>query len=63
MGLRIKYSSGIQISNSQFKIEEDLNKAINLAVDQIPKDKTLYILATYSAMLDTRKHLKGRAIL
>ena len=63
MGLRIKYSSEFQILNFKFQIEEDLKKSIDLAINQISTNKTLYILATYSAMLETRKIMKGRTIL
>ncbi len=65
MGLRIKYSffSEFQISNFKFQIEEDLSKAINLCFVNTPKSETLFIMATYSAMLEVRKILKGRKIL
>lgn len=63
MGLRIKYSSEFLISNDKFLIEENLKIAINKALCKLNQGETLYILATYSAMLDTRKILKGHAIL
>ncbi|MBI1982165.1 MAG: DUF1727 domain-containing protein, partial [Candidatus Levybacteria bacterium] len=65
MGLRIKYSSSseFQISNFKFQIEENLKKAIQLALEKTPKSETLYILPTYSAMLEVRKILTGRKIL
>jgi len=58
MGLRLKYA---QFSN--FQIEENLTTAINIAIHQTPKNETLYILATYSAMLEARKILTGKKIL
>ncbi len=62
MALRILYTQNeFQISN--FKIEEDLNKAINTAISLTKKQDTLFILPTYSAMLETRKILSGRKIL
>jgi len=57
MGLRIKYADIPQ------EIVEELSRAIEKSLSFLPKNKTLYILATYSAMLETRKLLKGRTIL
>ncbi len=58
MGLRIKYAD---IKN--FDVVEILSMALDKAVSKTNDDETLYILATYSAMLDVRKILKGRKIL
>lgn len=58
MALRIKYSS-----SSEFQIEEDLKRAITLALKKTPRTEVLYILPTYSAMLEVRKILTGRRIL
>lgn len=74
MGLRLKYSSSyeflisnfqfsIKILNFKFQIEADLKKAITLGIEQTPKSETLYILPTYSAMLEVRKILTGKKIL
>lgn len=64
MALRILYTQNkFQISNLKFKIEEDLYKAIDTAVEQTKPGQTLFILPTYSAMLETRKILSGRKIL
>jgi len=74
MGLRIKYSSSSEFSffnlkfsmknsNFKFQIEDNLKKAINLGLEQTPKSETLYILATYSAMLEVRKLITGKKIL
>ncbi len=57
MGLRLKYSEG------KFEIRENLEQAINYAISKLKTGHTLYILPTYSAMLDTRKILTGRSIL
>lgn len=57
MGLRIKYADIPQHT------VENLNESIKSALSTLPNGKTLYILATYSAMLEVRKILKGRAIL
>lgn len=63
MGLRIKYAQEVQSSKFKVQIEENTDKAINLALVELPDTKTLYILATYSAMLDARQILKGQKIL
>lgn len=67
MGLRIKYS--FENSESKVKdpkkldIEENLEVAIKNALEATDQDDTLYVLTTYSAMLEARKILKGHAIL
>lgn len=60
MGLRIKYSSIIH--NPEFLIQ-NLNEAIETAVRETKPNQTLFILPTYSAMLDIRKILTGKKIL
>ncbi|MBI2613693.1 MAG: Mur ligase family protein [Candidatus Levybacteria bacterium] len=62
MGLRIKYTQTI-IHDSLFIIQEDLKKAIELTLEKTPKSEILYILPTYSAMLEVRKILTGKKIL
>jgi len=64
MGLRLSYiSSEFKISNLKFRIESDLKDAISLALEKTVQNQTLYILPTYSAMLETRKILTGKKIL
>lgn len=58
MALRIKYS---ELEN--FRIFEDLSDAIKKSLEQTRFGETLFILPTYSAMLETRKILGGRKIL
>lgn len=58
MALRVKYA-GIE----DFDAEEILETSINNSVNKTTTNDTLYILATYSAMLEARKILKGRSIL
>lgn len=59
--------AGMQNNNSKFKnsvqVETDLRKAIHLGLDRVENGEPLYILPTYSAMLEVRKILKGRKIL
>jgi UDP-N-acetylmuramyl tripeptide synthase len=72
LGLRIKYTSEFSISNFQFsmknsnlkfQIEENLVNAITLSLEHLSKLETLYVLPTYSAMLEVRKILTGKKIL
>jgi UDP-N-acetylmuramyl tripeptide synthase len=58
MGLRLKYADF-----KNFQIEESLAKATKLAIEETPKDQSLYILSTYSAMLEIRKILTGKKML
>jgi UDP-N-acetylmuramyl tripeptide synthase len=58
MGLRLKYAE-----YKEFETEENLIKAIDIAINETPKDEILYILPTYSAMLEVRKILTGKKIL
>lgn len=57
MGLRLKYA------NSKFRIETDLKKAVIAALKKTSETEVLYVLPTYSAMLDVRKILTGKKIL
>ena len=58
MALRVTYAD---ISPKELRTEPVLEKAIEHALNE--SRDTLYVLATYSAMLDARKILKGRKIL
>ena len=62
LGLRIKYA-GLSIDDKQLTINKNLKEVINYALRKSPKGEALYILPTYSAMLEIRKILKGRSIL
>lgn len=65
MALRVKYasSSEFRIKNYELRIEENLQRAIDSAISRLKTGQTLYILPTYSAMLEARKILTGRSIL
>ena len=66
MALRLKYSQQNLISsNSIFNliVEENLNEAIKIALNLTTKTETLYIVPTYSAMLEVREIIIGRKIL
>ena len=58
MALRLKYEN-----YKNYKTYENLNKAINIGVDLVDANEILFILPTYSAMLETRKILTGKKIL
>jgi len=65
MGLRMKYTMQ-ECKNARMQkliIEENLRKAIEKGLNKIKTGNTLYILPTYSAMLEVRKILTGRKIL
>lgn len=58
MALRVKYEE-----YKKFQTFENLDEAINKAIEILPPNETLYILPTYSAMLEVRKIITGRKIL
>lgn len=59
MALRINYAN----LKSKMEVEDKLQTAIETAINKTKTGETLFILPTYSAMLETRKILKGRKIL
>lgn len=78
MALRIKYADESQNTKfknpwhrgqdrqnlmSKVKTYDNLKMATNEAINQTGKDETLFILPTYSAMLEVRKILTGKSIL
>lgn len=63
MALRLKYSLDTLESTMNLIVEETLQNAINKALELTQKNDTLYIIPTYSAMLEVRKILIGRDIL
>lgn len=66
LALRLEYSQEFMIKDQEkisLVIEEDLQKAITMALEKTPDDETLHILPTYSAMLEVRGFLTGRKIL
>lgn len=78
MALRLKYEfegqkpkvksqnytfARLSASNSKVKTYEDLNEAIDEGLKSLDENETLFILPTYSAMLEVRKILTGKKIL
>jgi len=63
MALRLTYSQGEHPDlTPPLLVETDLKAAIDRAIAATPAGETLYILPTYSAMLEVREILTGRAI-
>jgi UDP-N-acetylmuramyl tripeptide synthase len=60
LGLRLKYA---ELQHHDLTIEPDLKQAITLALKKTHVNQKLWVLPTYSAMLDIRKILVGRKIL
>jgi len=60
LSLRISYSDSHRFN---FKIFENLRSAIGESLKNTKPNNTLYVLPTYSAMLDIRKVLTGKKIL
>ena len=66
MALRLTYSADeIEPTKTNFElvVKEDLQEAINVALENTPTQDTLHIIPTYSAMLEVREILVGRKIL
>lgn len=68
MALRLHYAIQnsklrIQNYNSKVKIYENLKKSVEESIRSLRQNETLYVLPTYSAMLDLRKILTGKKIL
>lgn len=59
IALRLKYA----IESQKSKICENLREAIEVGLESVKRGETLYVLPTYSAMLEVRKILRGRKIL
>jgi lipid II isoglutaminyl synthase (glutamine-hydrolysing) len=63
LALRLCYSQTQQDNTYNLIVQEDLSEAIATALEHTPINGTLYILPTYSAMLEVRGLLTGRKIL
>jgi UDP-N-acetylmuramyl tripeptide synthase len=57
MAVRLKYAG---ISEDRIKVEHNLETLLDLAIQSLEKSGTLYIMPTYTAMLELRKILKRR---
>ena len=63
MALRLRYSETDGENNFKLIVKEDLQEALATALEHTQANETLYILPTYSAMLEVRGFLTGRKIL
>jgi len=63
MALRIQYTQKLQNHNEKVFIYENPEEAMKVSLLLLSENETLYILPTYSAMLDVRKILTGKKIL
>jgi UDP-N-acetylmuramyl tripeptide synthase len=63
LALRLKYELGTTEYEKKVNIFNTLSEAVSMSSAMIASEETLYILPTYSAMLDTRKILTGKKIL
>lgn len=63
MALRLKYLFETQNYSSKLKMYENLKEATTESLSELKEDETLYILPTYSAMLEVRKILTGKKLL
>lgn len=60
MALRLKYE---EIFEKKASLEKNLKKAILKTLNKTEKNRQVYILATYSGMLEARKLITGKKIL
>ena len=58
MALRLKYAG---ISEEKICVEHDLDKALEMGLGQVGPGETLYILPTYTALLEIRENIRGRS--
>lgn len=61
MRLRLKYAN-LDLDKTDLFVEEDLDSSIKLALSKVKKGETLYILPTYTAMLQIRKILSDQGV-
>lgn len=57
MAVRLKYAG---VDSESTTVEPDLTRALDDALEQLPAGATLYVLPTYTAMLDLRAELVRR---
>ncbi|NPV54302.1 MAG: Mur ligase family protein [Firmicutes bacterium] len=57
MALRLKYAG---IDQEKIYIEPDLDKALELGLRNLAPGETLYVLPTYTALLEVREHIRRR---
>lgn len=60
MALRLKYAG---LKSEKISIEPDLKQALNNVVEKVKKGETIYILSTYTAMLEMRDLIQQQGYL
>ncbi|HHV61950.1 MAG TPA: Mur ligase family protein [Firmicutes bacterium] len=58
IALRLKYAG---INQEKICIEPDLDRALELGLRKLAPGETLYVLPTYTAMLEIREHVRRRS--
>lgn len=61
LALRLNYAD-LGLREGKVRTIKDLPEAIEESLDFIPKESTLYVLPTYTAMLESRKHLVKKGV-
>ncbi len=59
MALRVKYS---ELGEASLAVETDLERALDASLEKVASGGTLYVVPTYTAMLDLRAVLVGRGL-
>lgn len=60
LAVRLKYAG---VSSSRLRVCDSIDEAMKYAISQTTADNHIWVLPTYTAMLDSRKYLLGRKIL
>lgn len=63
MGLRVQYGSSSLKDGPKVIVQRELREALRTALGSTADGQTLYVLPTYSAMLEVRRLLLGHSIL
>lgn len=63
MALRVKHTKKFTFPSSKFIAHETLKEALKTSIHALQPNQTLYVLPTYTAMLEIRKIVTGRKIL
>ena len=63
LALRLEYSKTNLDSDCKLIVKENLQEAIDTALQLTPPNEILHIVPTYSAMLEVREILTGKKIL
>jgi hypothetical protein len=59
MALRVKYAG---IGEETRRVEPDLGRALDVGLSSVEREGTLYVVPTYTAMLDLRSIMSKRGL-